>query len=391
MKDIAKFKQNGVVIYQNRAQSKKNKGTNHTLTRGNYNGKLSEKSKKNISQYLNIWLSGLLFIIEDCKKILLHPDKADILQEWDILAPEYDIKEDIFTMYEHLLIKPSFITLTLSSEQIHDDKFIKRHMLNRFIQTCKRKYNVIFYYFYAEKQKNGNLHFHLIFDRYIDWQMLRNDWNDVQSDNGYITAYQKKMQDKYANGFFVDETLLKFADETKQRERYEAGKATNWTNPNSTDIKAVGDTHTVAQYITKYSSKDEKRGKKGKTGSEGEAKPNQSEKAQKTKVSGRLWGCSDELRGFKYWQTEDTQAQAKINEYLEKHADTFTIEGDFFKFISYRTWESVKGISDEVFAEIRANIVEQVTHAYRLRGVDIYEAMLLRFLQMAYNTAAEGK
>jgi len=80
---------------------------------------------------------------------------------------------------------PTFVTLTLSSKQVHSDNFIKRHLLGRFIERLQRDYLVKFWFWTAESQGNGNIHFHLIIDKYISHVDIRREWNLLQKCYGY--------------------------------------------------------------------------------------------------------------------------------------------------------------------------------------------------------------
>ncbi len=88
--------------------------------------------------------------------------------------------------------KTTFVTLTLPSRQVHDDNEIKRKMLDYFIKIAVRKWDVKHYFWRAEPQSNGNIHFHLLFDSFIDWKLIRGNWNRILKRFGYIEAYRKK-------------------------------------------------------------------------------------------------------------------------------------------------------------------------------------------------------
>ncbi|MCS7020181.1 MAG: hypothetical protein RMJ87_14205, partial [Cytophagales bacterium] len=77
------------------------------------------------------------------------------------------------------------ITLTLSSEQKHDDRTIKKVLLNHFLTELRENHNVEHYYWVAETQENGNIHFHVLIDVYIDKQKLSSIWNRIQAKLGY--------------------------------------------------------------------------------------------------------------------------------------------------------------------------------------------------------------
>lgn len=86
------------------------------------------------------------------------------------------------------------ITLTLSGEQQHTDKWIKRNMLELFLKRLQYHHHLTNYFWVAEKQNNGNLHFHIITDVYIPKHRIQYDWNEIQRDNGYL--------DNFYNRFF---------------------------------------------------------------------------------------------------------------------------------------------------------------------------------------------
>lgn len=123
--------------------------------------------------------------------------------------------------------KVGFITLTLSSAQIHTDKEIQDQLLHQFLVECKTKWKVSRYVWKAEYQRNGNIHFHILVDRYIPYQELRNCWNRIQNKLGYI-----------------DRAIYKNPS----------------YNYNSTDIHSLYKVNDVCKYITKYMSKSTERG-----------------------------------------------------------------------------------------------------------------------------------
>jgi hypothetical protein len=138
---------------------------------------------------------------------------------------------------------PVFVTLTLSDKQKHSDNYIKRHLLNNFISDIKRNDGVEHYFWRAEAQKNGNIHFHLIIDHYIDRLDLQKKWNRIQSE--YVQSYTAR-----------------------------TGKA----DPPSTQVESIRSYKRVSMYATKYALKDP------------------SEDYMPRKIEGRIWGCSDQLR-----------------------------------------------------------------------------------------------
>lgn len=84
--------------------------------------------------------------------------------------------------------KISFITLTLSNTQTHSDNYIRKFLLEPFIRTCRRKYNMVTYIWKAESQFNGNIHFHITTDTFIHHKQVRKYWNKLQRKHGYINT-----------------------------------------------------------------------------------------------------------------------------------------------------------------------------------------------------------
>lgn len=146
---------------------------------------------------------------------------------------------------------PTFCTLTLPAKQMHKDSECHK-MLNYFITESWQGYGgkrFTYYLWRAERQKNGNIHYHIVFDAYIDWEHIRSKWNKILSRYGYIDAYNKNNPGSI-----------------------------NRDNPNSTDIHSLRTVKDVTAYIIKYCTKESEEGQK---------------------INGRVWGCSKELKTVK--------------------------------------------------------------------------------------------
>jgi hypothetical protein len=84
----------------------------------------------------------------------------------------------------------AFVTVTLCADQVHDDNYIKRHLLYGFIRDLQRYYGVVHYYWRAEAQSNKRIHFHLIIDGFVDKSSLDREWFKQLANHGYLQAYQ---------------------------------------------------------------------------------------------------------------------------------------------------------------------------------------------------------
>jgi hypothetical protein len=169
--------------------------------------------------------------------------------------------------------KIAFITLTLSSPQIHTDNEIKSKLLNQLFIELKRKYKVSHYVWRSEKQSTGNVHFHLLLDQFIPHQELRELWNRLQNKLGYVDAYAARMSKlTYKEYFDLFKHNKKYTPESIKK-AWIKGKSTEWRYPNSTDVHSLLYINDIDKYLCKYMVKSE----------------------QNAGLEGRLWGCSQSL------------------------------------------------------------------------------------------------
>ena len=191
--------------------------------------------------------------------------------------------------------KINFVTLTISSkQQTKKDYDHNRKVLNQFLTEIRSRYGVKNYIWKLEKQKNGNIHYHLLIDKRIPHYELRVMWNRIQNKFGYVDLYRNKHKrltfDSYCkmypfykkkNGRL--ETKKEYL--TRSKGAYDFGVKTDWRQPNSTDIHSLKKIKDVASYITKYFSKDS-------------GAPVDEIKIEGQKVKymvPRLWGCSQDI------------------------------------------------------------------------------------------------
>jgi len=153
--------------------------------------------------------------------------------------------------------KIAMLTLTLPCEQMHDDLYCKKYMLNEFLTIIRKKYNLQNYIWKAEKQKNGSIHFHLIIDKYIFYKDINKIWNKILSTQGYIEQYRKNQQAKHANGFYYDKKHSKHWNKSAQLKAYKNGINSNWCNPTgTTDIHSLKKIKNARAYLAKYITKN---------------------------------------------------------------------------------------------------------------------------------------
>lgn len=230
----------------------------------------------------------------------------------------------------------AFITLTLPSLQVHSDNEIKERCLNQLLIELKKKHNVRNYLWRAEKQNNGNLHFHILVDKFIPWSELRDMWNRIINKLGYVDTYRESMRNFHKNGFKVRTDLLESWSETKQLQSYNRNKQSDWASPNSTDIHAVHKVKNIQAYVAKYCTKDE----------------------QSKGLKGRLWGCNEQLSNIPGAQiVVDNEINEALCELFDKYSPN-VYNGDYFSSISIE-FAMLSGLESKVLFEAFAGFLSQ--------------------------------
>jgi hypothetical protein len=229
-----------------------------------------------------------------------------------------------------------FITLTLSSSQKHTDKEIKNKLLNQFLIEAKKKWGIEHYVWKSERQKNGNIHFHILTDRFIPWLELRNTWNRIQNKLGYVDEFEKVHHKK---------------------------------SPNSSDIHSLKEIKNVSNYMVKYMVKNENKNRYKVHSTEvpkisnlGKQKLSLSNGAKKflSKMSnnGRIWTASTNLSNL-------TGARTELNQEIEEELNNLSKE------------QNVKRINKEYFSGIfysnKTITKEKYPHLYNLLNTYLSE------------------
>ena len=185
-----------------------------------------------------------------------------------------------------ITFKTAFITLTLPAKQRHLDSDIINKCLNQFLIELVKYHNLKNYVWRSERQKNGNIHFHILIDKFISWENMRGRWNRIVGKLGYIDDFE----------------LLH-----------------NHRNPNSTDIHSTRQIKNLKAYLCKYMTKSEQSSYNLPT-----------DDPSKKWVSGRIWACNHELssaRGLNL--IIDNEVDAELRK-IEKSVKVRKYSGDYF-------------------------------------------------------------
>jgi hypothetical protein len=216
-----------------------------------YNGYLSVNSQKRIMKILINWMLALNFAREKKEK----KDKKKI---------------------RNLI----FVTLTISDITASSHTRVKREMLALFLKQICYQFNVKNYFWKAELQKRGQLHFHLIVDSYIAKNEIQERWNKIQKKAGFLELFYKKYG------------------------RY---------NPPSTHVRFIDNYREAIDYALKYVSKYSP----GK------------------KIEGRLFSFSEKLLGLKSFNIYLSEIDVEyFKEFLSLYADK-TVNSDYFTLFDF--------------------------------------------------------
>lgn len=213
-------------------------------------------------------------------------------------------------------------TITLSSPQRHSDQEIKSKLFNQLLTELREQNGMTHYIWRAEKQQNGNIHFHLVTNTFLNAAKLRQRWNRIQNKLGYVDAYACRMNNTIRTFNDYRQQFSSQGNSSTLRRRYIYGKATNWTDPNSTDIHGTTRITDLYTYLARYLCKNN---------------PDSSGKDETNPlhlfVGGKLWGLSQTLSALKQ---VTTVVDTFISNDLRKLWDEFAgriIAKDYYTFI----------------------------------------------------------
>ncbi|WGH76132.1 hypothetical protein P8625_02900 [Tenacibaculum tangerinum] len=217
---------------------------------------------------------------------------------------------------------PAFVTLTLPSKQVHSDKVLRKAH-TRYIENLQKTYGVKHYVWKAEAQKNGNIHFHLLVDRWIDWTVHRKLWNKQLDKLGYIDTFQKQYGHRNPNT--IDVHSLK---------RDKKGRK----------LKNIGN------YIIKYMTKRE---------------------FGKRPILGKIWGCSNATKKLDYPRYAEGETHFyKIIDLINKYDFKQVVCDDFFAH-----WV---GKSFEIISKRTRNLWKDVKECFQLQNGNIEPRTLMQ-------------
>lgn len=249
------LRKNSIVQYDQSEFSKRKQESILELLAENgkdtYRGEMSIVAQKNLRRKIQIWHSG----IEYFNAKVYNPNS-------------YNTKQLVF------------LTLTLSASQRHSDQQIKKDILKPFLRVLREKYGCANYVWKAESQENGNIHFHIIIDQYIDKKDIAKEWNHCQQKLFYIDRFEQKFKHR---------------------------------NPPSTHVEVVDNLEVAEKYIEKYICKEDKY----------------------RRIEGAIWKASKSVNSLKFFEiVEDNQIKDSINQAIENN-DCKLVEKDNYRMFFF--------------------------------------------------------
>jgi hypothetical protein len=200
--------------------------------------------------------------------------------------------------------KISFMTLTLCSPQHHPDTFIKSEMLNQFFTELRNFFPDLMYVWRSEKQKNGNVHFHVLMNKYYKADHLTRQWNRILDKHDYVKHYTEKFShlrfDEYRQ--YIEQHYTRSYEEIQKS--YKNGCINKWKNPPSTQIQSLQSVGNISGYISKEMTKENQISQDGMSLNKWEFP-----------VSGKNWSCSELLSAKSYFSD---QIPNDINQELQQ-------------------------------------------------------------------------
>jgi len=195
-----------------------------------YKGNMSKAGMRNMRKKLTVWMQG----IES-----YNSEKQNVKGQY--------------------LKKMVFITLTLPASQRHDDRTIKSKALAPFMRILRERFNCDNYIWKAEKQVNGNIHFHVVIDKYIDKFEISRLWNKCIEELCYVSRFAAKF---------------------------------GHSNPPSTKIEMARNQVELERYLAKYVSKESEQGI----------------------IEGAVWKCSEKVNSLQFFEyVSDIQSDELLN------------------------------------------------------------------------------
>ncbi|MCP3925074.1 MAG: hypothetical protein GY714_21055 [Desulfobacterales bacterium] len=254
---------------------KKDSNSMSNLKKNKYKGRISASAKRNIFNMLTSLFAGHMF------------------------TNEYRVCEGGCELPDLQLH-----TLTLSQSQFTTDLVVKKTMLQSYLQYLRDNTENCAYYWFAEPQKNQNIHFHIVTNANLLYKQLQDAWNRIQLKHKYLEKYRKKH---------------------------------GHNNAPSTRIDAINLNDSLIDYLAKYLSKNE----------------------GYRKIKGRLWNASENIKQMSVYQTDEyCELVSYLNDLRkDEYADFY--DTDYFSVIKFDVYNSLRTSVPDLYSDMASYYVQQ--------------------------------
>ena len=278
--------------------------------------------------------------------------------------------------------KLALLTVKLPCQQIHDDNFLKSHLLNNLLTQIRTKYHVNYYVWKAEKGNDEIIHWHILHDAFIPHKEINKIWNKILDSYGYIEIYRNNQKNWHKNGFKFRDHPNKKWNLRAQVRAYKEGLRTNWSCPTGTsDIHAMRKIRNTQAYLSKYFSKSfcvEKKLQKEiqkieqETGTtitdEDSIKTLREEIESKHKVEGNLWYVSQPLSALKSITCDITTSIDDLLQNLYKTYPSRFYESKFCRIFKFDIMTIISQNFTPLIEPIKAAITDIRSKYYPLKN-----------------------
>lgn len=315
-----------------------------------YNQRLGSKSKYvNVSEYINnsvVINKPPDFKRPDQKMSRRAVGRMKLAIQW-LLYLSRTKRQYSRDLKKWIPFRINFITLTLCSKQMHTDNEIKKQLLHQFLVEMKTATGMKEYIWRAEKQKNGNIHFHILTNVWVDHSALRARWNRIQNKLGYVDRYAEEQQREIKNFTDYYNKYLGYSDYMTLARRYNENLRTGWRSPNSTDVHSIKRIKNIEAYLCKYMCKEAFK----------DSKISEKE-GEELIVQGKLWGLSERLSQLRNVTAVVTgNIIAELNEIFKK-IKFRVYNSDYFQWLGITLKDIYRQGSKELIGIVENRLVQ---------------------------------
>lgn len=141
-----------------------------------YSGKLSPGAKKRLTKSIEL-------LLQSVKRQMIKTPYSNNLMPFKI---------------SHCCVTIADNIRTIPAKECH------KTCLEPFILWMRRKYGMSSFIWKAEHQQRGQLHYHIVSDCFIPKENIRQKWNELQREAGYLDDWYKKNQNYNPPGTWIN-------------------------------------------------------------------------------------------------------------------------------------------------------------------------------------------